>query len=64
MAKHTRTEPGETSDGSPVIVFLAAAGDTSPAHMTYPTGYDSRCGWCWLGANHSDAAHAAKIEGA
>lgn len=57
---------GHTSDGSSLAIHLAARDDTSPAHstMTYgpDRGYDRRCGWCWLGANHSDDAHAAKIE--
>lgn len=22
-------------------------------------GYDPKCGWCWLGAAHSEAAHEA-----
>jgi hypothetical protein len=59
---HVRFVEGEvTSGGHALAVHLASADDKSPAHMTYPTGYDSRCGWCYLGANHSTAAHAAKI---
>ena len=35
--------------------------DASPVHTTYPTGYDDRCGWCWLGAAHSDREHDARV---
>jgi hypothetical protein len=58
-----RDVPGEiTSGGYALVVHLADRGDTSAQHVTYPSGYDERCGWCWLGANHSQAAHARKIE--
>lgn len=40
---------------------LASRRDTSPQHLMYPSGYDSRCIWCWLGYAHSEAAHAAGI---
>lgn len=43
-------------------LFVAGPDDDTPSHLTYPTGYDGACGWCWLNANHSDAAHAAKLE--
>jgi hypothetical protein len=35
--------------------------DVSPVHTSYPTGYDERCGWCWLGAAHSDQEHGARV---
>ena len=31
--------------------------DVSAAHRTYPTGYNAKCGWCWLGAPHSADVH-------
>lgn len=53
-----RVVHGETtSGGHQLVIHLADAHDTSGPHRTYPTGYDSRCGWCWLGANHSENAH-------
>lgn len=42
-------------------VHAARIGDTSPTHSTYPTGYDSACGWCWLGAGHTVDAHTAQL---
>lgn len=56
-----RDEPGHLSGGDPAYVHLAGPDDTTPGHVTYPTGYDSRCGWCYLGAPHTTAAHAAKL---
>lgn len=44
--------------------WLAGPCDTSGYHATYPTGYDPKCGWCWLGAPHSNDAHAARIAAA
>lgn len=52
-----------TTGGYPLSVHLAGCDDTSPVHRTYPTGYDSRCGWCWLNAPHSGDAHAMKVGG-
>lgn len=56
-----RDEPGYLSGGDRAYTHVVDDRDESPHHHTYPTGYDSRCGWCWLGAPHSEAAHAAKI---
>lgn len=42
-------------------VHVVSASDHSPQHHTYPTGYDSRCSWCWLNAAHSEAAHLAYV---
>lgn len=57
-----RDHEGEwTSGGYPLTVHVSGEGDHSPVHSTYPTGYDSRCGWCYLGANHSDDEHARKL---
>jgi hypothetical protein len=60
---YVRDVPGEiTSGGYALVIHLAGPKDTSPAHRTYPTGCDSiRCGWCYLGANHSVNAHNAKV---
>lgn len=38
--------------------------DLSADHVTYPAGYDSDCSWCYLGAAHSEAAHAAYVTAA
>jgi len=40
----------------------ASGSDLSPIHLTYPRGYDPACGWCWLGAPHTEAAHAQEVE--
>jgi len=41
---------------------LDAHDDDSDAQVTYPDGGDGlRCGWCYLGANHSQRAHAARV---
>lgn len=59
---YIRVVHGElTSDGSRVAIHLASRDDASQAHRTYPTGYDSRCSWCYLHANHSALAHAAEV---
>lgn len=57
-----RVVSGElTSYGERLVIHLVAADDDSPAHRMYPTGYDHRCSWCWLGAAHSEAAHLASV---
>lgn len=51
-------------DGSkPVRERRHCAGpkDESAPHRTHPAGYDSRCGWCYLGASHTEALHAAEV---
>lgn len=50
------------SNGGPLVVHVTGPEDHSPNHATYPRGYDSRCGWCWLGANHSDEEHTRRLE--
>ena len=46
-------------DGAWVGTFhLADRHDQSPAHR----GYESECGWCWLGASHTVDAHNASKE--
>lgn len=53
-----RVIPGQTlSGGGGAYLHTAGAGDVSPAF----TGYDAECGWCWLGAPHSVAAHNGKV---
>lgn len=57
-----RDHDGEwTSGGYPLVVHVVDQYDDSPNHRTYPRGYDSRCGWCYLGANHSEREHARKV---
>ena len=52
--------------GERFSVHVASLEDFTPRHngMTYGDGhaYDSRCGYCWLHACHSEAAHAERIE--
>lgn len=40
---------------------LASKDDKTPEHMTYPTGYDPKCGMCWLGYGHSEAYHQQAV---
>lgn len=62
---YVRVVHGElTSGGYRVSIHLAGRDDDSPAHRTYPTGYDSRCSWCYLHANHTEQAHTAEVAGA
>lgn len=35
--------------------------DLTPPRRRFPRGYDERCGWCWGGAAHTEAAHAERI---
>jgi hypothetical protein len=49
------------ADGQFYRVWRANSQDTSPTHHTYPTGYDSRCGHCWLNHSHSEEAHQQQI---
>lgn len=61
---YVRVVPGEIlSGGNGAYLHLAGPDDASGAHATYPRGYDSRCGWCYLGAPHTDDAHTAKVSG-
>ncbi len=55
-----RTMLAETytgSNGETYRVFRFGDDDASKIHLTYPTGYDSRCSMCWLGYSHSERAH-------
>jgi hypothetical protein len=54
----TRSQDGHLADGTPAYLHIASAQDSSESNRTY----DSRCGWCWLGAPHSTNAHRQKIE--
>jgi hypothetical protein len=47
--------------GRRVWVHVTGPDDFSPDHVTYPTGYDERCGWCWLGGAHSVDEHARRV---
>lgn len=42
-------------------LHAARWGDSTPVHRTYPTGYDPRCGWCYLNTGHTEDAHAASL---
>lgn len=41
-------------------LHTAGPNDTTPEHSSYHH-YDSDCGWCWLGAAHTEAAHAKQL---
>ena len=56
-----RLEPGRDGMGRAVWCHVVSDSDVSPAHLMYPSGYDDRCGWCWLGACHSDLEHDARV---
>ena len=43
-------------------VHATSHDDTSGYHQTYPTGYDPRCSWCWLGYPHTENAHREYIK--
>ena len=51
-----RHDPGEY-----VGIRVVDRNDRSPAHSSYPTGYDSRCGYCWLGGAHSVNYHTQEV---
>ena len=47
-------------------IFLVGAADQSPNYgtgsMNYgPYPYDPKCGYCWLGQNHSVNAHCREV---
>ncbi len=42
-------------------MFVVDRNDVTPAHSTYPTGYDGRCHTCWLNYTHSAAYHQQNI---
>jgi hypothetical protein len=54
-----RDEPGHLSGGGRAYVHVVDEHDVTPPHEIYLTGYVSGCGWCWLNAPHSEAAHEA-----
>ncbi len=35
--------------------------DMTPCHGTNPPEYDPDCSMCWLGYQHSEALHAARL---
>lgn len=57
----TVTEPHDC-DG-PSRTWVTGSNDHTPYHPTYPTGYNPKCGWCWLGYGHSEASHQQRIGG-
>lgn len=58
---YARRGDGYDGMGRRVWVHVTGPDDVSPDHVTYPTGYDERCGWCWLGGAHSDAEHDRRV---
>ncbi len=36
--------------------------DVTPPHSTYSTGYNEKCGWCYLNAPHTEAAHEKSVK--
>lgn len=62
-----RAELYHPNDGSRSVnewSFAASTADTSPRRSTYPTGYDSRCGSCYLGFTHTEDLHAERVAAA
>lgn len=49
------------NDGGPSL-FLADIDDTSPEHLTHPTGYDYLCTCCWLHFPHSETRHTTAVQ--
>ena len=60
-----RDLPGFTSGGHPIVVHLLDCEDTSPVFVGYVDGRNvqrpNECGWCYLNASHTVAAHEAQI---
>ena len=54
-------EQYQGSGGSYYRVARKSTTDTSPIRQTYPTGYDWRCNYCWLGGAHSELAHIESV---
>lgn len=48
-------------DGSTHTFHAASMDDRSDVKATYPRGYDSRCGWCYLNADHTVDAHTKSV---
>lgn len=59
-----RRERYTGDDGAVAHEYCHAAGrdDRSPPHRTYPTGYDARCGMCYLNAPHTDEYHDEEVK--
>lgn len=57
--EHAQLAYGEKPSRETVHVVNSA--DMTPVHATYPTGYDARCGGCYLGFAHSTAKHERAI---
>lgn len=57
----TRTDEWVSADGSdrePSVLHVAAVDDVSNENRTLSP---NECGWCWLGAPHSQDAHDRKV---
>ena len=61
LGGYVRKGEGRDGMGRPVWEYVTGPEDVSDGHTTYPTGYDDRCGWCWLGAPHSEDEHVARV---
>ena len=43
-------------------LHLADKDDSTEQHLINADGgYNPKCGWCWLNAGHTEAAHALKL---
>ena len=61
MVEFRRVERGWCRYDEHGHLHVLSRDDHTPEHHMYPSGYDSRCGMCWLGAPHSDALHEDRI---
>lgn len=50
-------EDDRRGDGAVSGTHSTGPTDCSPRHLCGGAGYDSRCGWCWLGASHTEDEH-------
>jgi len=57
------TYKGDDGEVSYEMTHALNGEDMTPPKKTYPTGYDSRCGWCYLNAPHTEAAHDDSVRG-
>lgn len=57
----TRALPGHLGNGCPAYMHVVGPADDTAQHPTW-TDYHSSCAWCWSGAPHSIAAHAAQLD--
>lgn len=61
--RYDRYVPDDSPDNAEINqIFCLGIGDTSRQKSTYPNGYDSRCGCCYLNFGHTEARHNADVE--